>query len=171
MRVGALLTGPSDSGSLPPSMHFKTKQEAPEPGRLRLDSTARHGVRWLLPVGSMPAVVSQTGSRPPPAGGGLFACWRGAMSRPEILFWTVAVAIVAFSGVVVVVTSHDRHHGGYTTPSVSQYSGSAVDRSAGFRRSREGPRSAMGEERDQGPRAHWLSGESLPILRHRARDG
>jgi hypothetical protein len=44
------------------------------------------------------------------------AVWRDAMSRSEILFWAAAVAIAAFSGVVAVVTSHTRHHGGNVTP-------------------------------------------------------
>jgi hypothetical protein len=44
---------------------------------------------------------------------------RAAMSRSELLFWGAALAIFVFSGIVVVVTSHNRHsRGGYITPSV-----------------------------------------------------
>jgi hypothetical protein len=50
-----------------------------------------------------------------------------AMSRSELLFWAVGLAICLFSGIVVVVTSHNRHsHGGYITPSIIQYLASPV---------------------------------------------
>jgi hypothetical protein len=54
------------------------------------------------------------------------ACGLGAMSRSEFLFWAMALAILVFSGIVVVVTSHNRHsHRGYITPSIIQYLASA----------------------------------------------
>jgi hypothetical protein len=31
------------------------------------------------------------------------------MSRSELLFWAMALVIFVFSGIVVVVTSHNRH--------------------------------------------------------------
>jgi hypothetical protein len=44
------------------------------------------------------------------------------MSRSELLFWAVALAIFALSGIVVVVTSHNRHSRiGYIMPSIVQY--------------------------------------------------
>jgi hypothetical protein len=51
------------------------------------------------------------------------------MKRSEILFWAAAVAIAVFSGVVAVVTSHNRHHGGSVTPSTQDRS--AAPASAG----------------------------------------
>jgi hypothetical protein len=49
------------------------------------------------------------------------------MSRSELLFWAMALAISVFSGIFVVVTSHNRHsHRGYITPSIIQYLASAV---------------------------------------------
>jgi hypothetical protein len=55
--------------------------------------------------------------------------WRDTMKRSEILFWAAAVAIAVFSGVVAVVTSHNRHHGGSVTPSTQDRS--AAPASAG----------------------------------------
>jgi hypothetical protein len=53
------------------------------------------------------------------------------MNRSEILFWAAAVAIAVFSGVVAVVTSHNRHHGGNVTPSAQDKATVGfVDRSA-----------------------------------------
>ena len=44
------------------------------------------------------------------------------MSRSEFLFWATGLAIFLLSGIVVVVTSHNRHsHRGYITPSIIQH--------------------------------------------------
>jgi hypothetical protein len=52
--------------------------------------------------------------------------WLGAMSLSEFLFWVTGLAIFLLSGIVVVVTSHNRHsHRGYITPSIIQYLASA----------------------------------------------
>jgi hypothetical protein len=49
------------------------------------------------------------------------------MSRSEFLFWAVGLAIFVYSGIVVVVSSHNRHfHRGYITPSIIQCLASAV---------------------------------------------
>jgi hypothetical protein len=47
------------------------------------------------------------------------------MSRSELLFWAVGLAIFVLSEIAVVVTSHNSHHG-YITPSIIQYLASAV---------------------------------------------
>jgi hypothetical protein len=47
------------------------------------------------------------------------ACGPGAMSRSELLFWAVGLAIFVLSEIVIVVTSHNRHAPrGYITPSI-----------------------------------------------------
>ena len=67
--------------------------------------------------------------KPTPLGGVL--CWMPceprAMSRSELLFWAVGLAIFVLSEIAVVVTSHNRHsHRGYITPSIIQYWASAM---------------------------------------------
>jgi hypothetical protein len=82
---------------------------------------------------------------------GIILCWMacgpGAMSRSELLFWAVGLAIFVLSEIVIVVTSHNRHSPprGYITPSIIQYGLCGVMHRRKIRFSRDRPFSAIPE--------------------------
>jgi hypothetical protein len=52
------------------------------------------------------------------------------MNRYEFLVWAVAIAICVFAGIVIVVTTHHQHSGGYMTPSTSAAGSSMLGQAA-----------------------------------------